>query len=126
SMPVSPAGRVAQGVWFAYIIKYSSFFRRLGPCLARKFLHSAHKSERLAMAFDIDMIKRVYEQLPERIAAARKVVGRPMTFTEKVLYAHLADALPAKPYARGKDYVNFNPDRVAMQDATAQMALLQF
>src|SRR5690349_3442167 len=78
------------------------------------------------MAFDIDMIKRVYSELPGKVEAARKLLGRPMTCTEKVLYAHLADALPAKPYERGKSYVNFNPDRVAMQDATAQMALLQF
>jgi aconitate hydratase len=78
------------------------------------------------MAFDLDTIKRVYAELPEKISAARKVVGRPMTFTDKVLYAHLANDLPSKPYERGKSYVNFNPDRVAMQDATAQMALLQF
>src|SRR5690349_5287672 len=78
------------------------------------------------MAFDIDMIKRVYAALPDKVAAARKTLGRPLTFTEKVLYAHLSDPIPAKPYDRGKSYVNFDPDRVAMQDATAQMALLQF
>jgi aconitate hydratase len=78
------------------------------------------------MAFDIDMIKRVYAALPDEVAAARKLLGRPLTFTEKVLYAHLSDPLPAKPFERGKAYVNFDPDRVAMQDATAQMALLQF
>jgi len=78
------------------------------------------------MAFDIEMIKNVYAALPERIAAARKVAGRPMTLTEKILYAHLSDALPDDPFKRGKSYVDFNPDRVAMQDATAQMALLQF
>ncbi len=78
------------------------------------------------MAFDIEMIKRVYAELPGKVAQARKLLGRPMTFTEKVLYAHLSEALPAKPYDRGKAYVNFDPDRVAMQDATAQMALLQF
>jgi len=78
------------------------------------------------MAFDIEMIRKVYAELPDKIAAARKIAGRPMTLTEKILYTHLSDALPAKPYDRGKSYVDFNPDRVAMQDATAQMALLQF
>jgi aconitate hydratase len=78
------------------------------------------------MAFDIEMIKRVYAELPDKVAKARKLLGRPMTFTEKVLYAHLSEALPATPFGRGKSYVNFDPDRVAMQDATAQMALLQF
>ncbi len=78
------------------------------------------------MAFDIEMIKKVYAALPDKIAAARKLVGKPLTLTEKILYAHLSEALPVKPYERGKSYVDFNPDRVAMQDATAQMALLQF
>ncbi len=76
--------------------------------------------------FDLDMIKAVYAKLPERVDAARELLGRPMTFTEKILYAHLAESLPAKAYKRGHSYVDFNPDRVAMQDATAQMALLQF
>jgi aconitate hydratase len=78
------------------------------------------------MIFDLDMIKKVYAGLPSKVEAARKLAGRPLTLTEKILYAHLVDALPAKAYERGKDYVDFNPDRVAMQDATAQMALLQF
>ena len=78
------------------------------------------------MAFDVDMIKAVYAQLSERIAAARKLTGRPLTLTEKILYSHLSEGMPAKPFERGKSYVDFNPDRVAMQDATAQMALLQF
>ncbi len=78
------------------------------------------------MVFDLDMIKKVYQNLPEKVDQARKILNRPMTLAEKILYAHLADNLPDKPYERGKDYVNFNPDRVAMQDATAQMALLQF
>lgn len=78
------------------------------------------------MVFDLDMIKRVYAALPAKVEAARKLAGRPLTLTEKILYAHLCEALPAKPYERGKDYVDFNPDRVTMQDATAQMALLQF
>jgi aconitate hydratase len=78
------------------------------------------------MLFDLDMIKAVYAALPGKVEAARKLAGRPLTLTEKILYAHLTEALPAQPYTRGKDYVDFNPDRVAMQDATAQMALLQF
>ncbi|HSZ72356.1 MAG TPA: aconitate hydratase [Cytophagaceae bacterium] len=78
------------------------------------------------MAFDIEMIKAVYERFPQRVEAARKLVGRPLTLTEKILYSHLTDAIPGKPFERGKSYVDFNPDRVAMQDATAQMALLQF
>ncbi|HEY9561424.1 MAG TPA: aconitate hydratase, partial [Anseongella sp.] len=78
------------------------------------------------MAFDIEMIKKVYEELPGKIAAARNLVNRPLTLTEKILYAHLSDQLPGVAFERGKSYVNFAPDRVAMQDATAQMALLQF
>ncbi len=78
------------------------------------------------MAFDIEMIKKVYANFPERIAAARKAVGRPLTLTEKILYAHLWEGNANQAYDRGKSYVDFAPDRVAMQDATAQMALLQF
>ncbi len=78
------------------------------------------------MAFDIDMIKAHYESLPAKVEAARKELGRPLTLTEKILYAHLHKESPLKKYGRGKDYVFFAPDRVAMQDATAQMALLQF
>lgn len=78
------------------------------------------------MAFDIEMIKEVYARFPERIAAARKVVGRPLTLTEKILYAHLTEGPASQVYKRGASYVDFQPDRVAMQDATAQMALLQF
>ena len=78
------------------------------------------------MAFDIDMIKAHYEALPGKVEAARKKLGRPLTLTEKILYAHLHKESPLKKYGRGKDYVFFSPDRVAMQDATAQMALLQF
>jgi len=77
------------------------------------------------MAFDIDLIQKVYEQLPGKVAVARKLLGRPLTLTEKILYAHTYEA-PNRAYGRGHDYVNFSPDRVAMQDATAQMALLQF
>jgi aconitate hydratase len=76
--------------------------------------------------FDLEMIKAVYARMDERIAAARKVVNRPLTLTEKILYSHLTAGNASAAYNRGKDYVDFNPDRVAMQDATAQMALLQF
>ncbi|MEO6884541.1 MAG: aconitate hydratase [Bacteroidia bacterium] len=78
------------------------------------------------MAFDIEMIKKVYAAMPAKIAATRKLVGRPLTLTEKILYSHLSEALPANAFGRGQSYVDFHPDRVAMQDATAQMALLQF
>ena len=78
------------------------------------------------MAFDIEMIKAVYSKMEERIAAARKVVNKPLTLTEKILYSHLTQGNATNSYERGKSYVDFGPDRVAMQDATAQMALLQF
>ncbi len=78
------------------------------------------------MLFDLDLIRKVYDALPERIRAARAVLGRPLTLSEKILYSHLFDGEPLIPYQRGAKYVNFAPDRVAMQDATAQMALLQF
>lgn len=77
------------------------------------------------MAFDLDLIKKVYAEMPAKIAAARQLLNRPLTLAEKILYAHLS-APATDNYARGKDYVEFHPDRVAMQDATAQMALLQF
>ena len=78
------------------------------------------------MAFDIDMIKEVYAKYPERIEAARKVVGKPLTLAEKILYTHLWSGNATEEHKRGASYVDFSPDRVAMQDATAQMALLQF
>jgi len=78
------------------------------------------------MAFDLDMIKKVYDRYSTRVAAARKATGKPLTLTEKILYAHLSEGDAHKAFARGVDYVDFAPDRVAMQDATAQMALLQF
>ena len=78
------------------------------------------------MAFDIDMIKKVYSQMAERVNTAREVVGNPLTLSEKILYNHLWDGNPTKAFTRGKDYVDFAPDRIACQDATAQMALLQF
>ena len=77
------------------------------------------------MVFDLDLIKKIYSEMPGKIAAARKLTGTPLTLAEKILYAHLYEPA-AKAYQRGKDYVDFAPDRVAMQDATAQMALLQF
>lgn len=78
------------------------------------------------MAFDIDMIRRVYAHFGEKVEQTRKVLNRPLTLTEKILYAHLSGELPQQAFERGKSYVDFAPDRVAMQDATAQMALLQF
>ena len=78
------------------------------------------------MAFDIEMIKKVYANMTSRVDKAREIVGRPLTLTEKILYNHLWDVTPSKPFSRGVDYVDFAPDRVACQDATAQMALLQF
>ncbi len=78
------------------------------------------------MVFDLDMIKEVYAKYPERIEAARKAVGKPLTLAEKILYTHLWDGAATTAYERGNSYVDFAPDRVAMQDATAQMALLQF
>ncbi len=78
------------------------------------------------MAFDIEMIKKLYDQFSEKVNAARTTVGKPLTLTEKILYAHLWQGNATEAYGRGKSYVDFAPDRVAMQDATAQMALLQF
>jgi aconitate hydratase len=78
------------------------------------------------MAFDIDMIKKVYAQMAERVDKARNIVGKPLTLSEKILYSHLWDGNPSTAFQRGKDYVEFAPDRIACQDATAQMALLQF
>src|SRR6187431_446099 len=78
------------------------------------------------MVFDLDMIKALYQQMPARIAKARKVVNKPLTLSEKILFAHLHEDQKVNVFGRGKSYVNFTPDRVAMQDATAQMALLQF
>ncbi len=78
------------------------------------------------MAFDIEVIKSVYERMPERVKAARELLGKPLTLTEKILYSHLWENPATQTFGRGADYVDFAPDRVAMQDATAQMALLQF
>lgn len=78
------------------------------------------------MAFDIDMIKKVYATMAERVDKAREVTGKPLTLAEKILYSHLWDGTATNAFTRGKDYVDFAPDRIACQDATAQMALLQF
>src|SRR5436189_4727067 len=77
------------------------------------------------MLFDNNLINKLYAAYPANIDKARKLTGKPLTLAEKILYSHLSQP-PSKPYERGKDYVDFAPDRVAMQDATAQMALLQF
>ena len=78
------------------------------------------------MAFDLDLIQSVYQRMPQHVAAARQLLGRPLTLTEKILFSHLWDNAAPQAFGRGSDYVDFAPDRVAMQDATAQMALLQF
>ncbi|HEX5625910.1 MAG TPA: aconitate hydratase [Saprospiraceae bacterium] len=78
------------------------------------------------MPFDFDMLKSHYANYSGKVARIRKALGRPLTLTEKILYSHLHEESPLQEYSRGKDYVFFAPDRVAMQDATAQMALLQF
>jgi len=78
------------------------------------------------MAFDIEMIKGVYSQIPKHIEATRGILGRPLTLIEKILYSHLSEGKVTEEFKRGDSYVNFAPDRVTMQDATAQMALLQF
>ncbi len=78
------------------------------------------------MAFDIEMIKKVYAEMPAKVDAAREALGRPLTLSEKILFSHLHSDMKLENFGRGKSYVDFAPDRVAMQDATAQMALLQF
>jgi len=78
------------------------------------------------MAFDIEMIKKLYAEMPAKVDAAKKALGRPLTLSEKILFAHLHSDMKLENFGRGKSYVDFAPDRVAMQDATAQMALLQF
>ena len=77
------------------------------------------------MIFDLDMIRNVYANLPQKIRHAKQVVNRPLTLSERILFAHLSPGVEVKEYKRASDYVDFAPDRVAMQDATAQMALLQ-
>jgi aconitate hydratase len=77
------------------------------------------------MIFDFDMIEKVYENIVKNVDSARKSIKLPLTLSEKVLYSHLWNNFE-NPFTRGKDYVDFKPDRIACQDATAQMALLQF
>lgn len=95
------------------------------PFYLPKFAQILIKSNK-PMLFDLDLIRKVYENMPARVNAARTMLGKPLTLTEKILYSHLWDGTPSKTFERGKSYVDFAPDRVAMQDATAQMALLQF
>ena len=76
--------------------------------------------------FDLKMIKAFYDRMPDRMSAAKNIIQRPLTLTEKILFTHLAKDYKILDYERGESYVSFSPDRVAMQDATAQMALLQF
>ena len=78
------------------------------------------------MILNLELIKSYYDKLPHLMEEVRKNLGKPLTFSEKVLYAHLFDKTEFRSRERGVDYVDFAPDRVAMQDATAQMALLQF
>ena len=78
------------------------------------------------MLLNTNLIQRTYEKISDGVAHARLLLNKPLTLTEKILYGHMFEPAPAKPFSRGVDYVNFQPDRVAMQDATAQMALLQF
>ncbi|WP_308130467.1 hypothetical protein, partial [uncultured Flavobacterium sp.] len=70
------------------------------------------------MAFDIEMIKKAYGTMAERVDKARQLVGRPLTLSEKILYSHLWEGMPSKAFTRGKDYVDFAPDRVAFPGAT--------
>ena len=78
------------------------------------------------MVFDLDLIKKIYAEMPGKVNAARQLIGKPLTLTEKILYAHLFGSLPRISLYPRKRLCDFAPDRVAMQDATAQMALLQF
>ena len=78
------------------------------------------------MVFDLELIQKTYNELSAKVDAARTALGRPLTLAEKILYSHLWNGVEIKDFERGKAYVDFAPDRVAMQDATAQMALLQF
>lgn len=89
-------------------------------------LYNNEKLKIVVMVYDLTMLKTFYAAYSEKIERVRNVLQRPMTLAEKILYAHLYDGDKVKNYRRGEDYVNFRPDRVAMQDATAQMALLQF
>jgi aconitate hydratase len=109
-----------------YTLKREIYNRFSNKDFSIWFNLSTNSNHNFKMAFDIEMIKGVYARMPERVAAARQILGRPLTLTEKILYSHLWDGMPTTAQERGKAYVDFAPDRVAMQDATAQMALLQF
>ncbi len=111
---------------FAQIKLVASIYRFLQTKRNKIVTYHIIHHQIVTMAFDIEMIRKVYENFPARIAAARKAVGKPLTLTEKILYAHLWQGNASNAFERGKTYVDFAPDRVAMQDATAQMALLQF
>jgi aconitate hydratase len=103
------------------------FMCKIEPGIAMNpLLNSLHLQKKSFMLFDFDLIKKTYAELPGKITAARTRVGKPLTLTEKILYSHLYGGNAEKPFVRGGSYVEFMPDRVAMQDATAQMALLQF
>jgi aconitate hydratase len=132
---------VMNGTKIQNSVKYSILFRKLCfgatflpdlPNISHpKLLKSSHRIINhiiyliISMIFDIDMIREVYSQLPGKVEEAKKKLGRPLTLTEKILFAHLSPGVAVENYRRAEDYVNFAPDRVAMQDATAQMALLQ-
>jgi aconitate hydratase len=102
------------------------FIKPYGFPILRSLFFNYHPSIKIkAMIFDLDLIRKVYAEMPGKVETARKLTGRPLTLSEKILYSHLSQPASAA-YRRGTDYVDFAPDRVAMQDATAQMALLQF
>ena len=93
-------------------------------CESTAYICSPQKND--SMTFDLDMIRDFYSRIPGKIEAGRRATGKPLTLAEKILYSHLWDGDATHAFERGKNYVDFAPDRVAMQDATAQMALLQF
>ena len=130
-MPLSVCSQVAKNLKYlkfvSLILKIViRLFRFINKSLFFNLKVSRILKKKHTMAFDIEMIKAVYERMPARVEAARKLVGRPLTLTEKILYSHLWEGTPTSTFKRGVSYVDFAPDRVAMQDATAQMALLQF
>ena len=104
---------------FGLISLFGLIFEFLAGGARNKINNPNHK-------VDIDLIKKVYSEMSSRIEHAKKIIGKPLTLTEKVLYSHLWNNEISNAYERGADYVDFSPDRVTCQDATAQMALLQF
>jgi aconitate hydratase len=116
-----------QKILFLFFQLFANFCPRFSQ-VKSNFLSTNNYSQlsKPAMAFDIEMIKNVYASFGKKVESARKILNKPLTLTEKILYAHLDGGNVTKEFQRGKDYVDFNPDRVCMQDATAQMALLQF